>query len=162
MPSIQDWVSMYASGHPEVKLRAARGLVQRGQETPLELLVEILETLNRDGLGAETERVLLQRQDPELAAKMIRLLESEDHFVREVACNVLGHSGDKAATPHLLRMIDDPHIMVRRAAGFGLAFLKDPQSVAELKRQYARHRDDDINVIMALQCAIQSLGAPSS
>jgi HEAT repeat protein len=153
---------MYSSGNPEVKLRAARGLVQRGDETPLELLVDILETLSRDGLGAETERALSKRKDRELVARMIPLLESKDHFVREVACNVLGHSGDRAATPHLLRMIDDTHSMVRRAAGFALAFLKDPQSLPELKRQYARHRQDNPNVVAALRCALQSLGEQPS
>jgi HEAT repeat protein len=118
----------------------------------------MLETLSRDGLGAEIERVLLSRRDADLAARMIPLLESKDHFVREVACNVLGHSGNRTATPHLLRMIDDSHVMVRRAAGFGLAALKDPQSLAELKRQYARHHQDDRNVIVALQRALNSLG----
>jgi HEAT repeat protein len=149
---------MYSSANPEIKIRAARVLVQRGSEIPLRLLVEILETLSREGLGADTERALLKRQDTELVVVMIRLLDSKDHFVREVACKVLGHSGNRAATPHLLRMIDDPHIMVRRAAGFGLAFLEDPQSLVELKRQYARRQQDDPNVVMALRCALESLG----
>jgi|SRR5665213_739596 len=159
MPNIQEWLRLYSSQNRQVKLRAAHGLLHRAEEAPLGLLVEILETLSREGLGAYAERALLKRRDAEVPPKMIVLLESKDHFAREVACNVLGHFGDRTATPHLLRMIDDPHIMVRRAAGFGLAFLKDPSSLPELKDQYGRHRDDDSNVVMALKCALQSLGA---
>jgi HEAT repeat protein len=158
MPNIQEWVGMYSSQNREVKLRAAQGLLQRAEESPLEILVEILETLSWEGLGANAERALLKRREPEVAPKMIALLASKDHFVREVACNVLGHFGDRTATPHLLRMIDDPHMVVRRAAGFGLAFLNDPSSLTELKKKYECHRDDDSNVVMALQCALQTLG----
>ena len=127
-------------------------------DVPLDLLIEIFDTLSWEGLGAKAEKALLERRDVEVVSKMIARLGSTDHFVREAACTVLGHFGDKTATPYLLRMIDDPNMMVRRAAGFGLAFLKDPASLPELKEHYERHRNDDANVVMALQCALQSLG----
>ena len=88
---------------------------------------------------------------------MIVLLDSKDDFVREVACNVLGRSGGKLAAPHLLRMLDDPRMMVRRAAGFGLAFLKDLTSLPALRQRMERHKHDDTNVVAALQCALSSL-----
>jgi hypothetical protein len=55
-------------------------------------------------------------------------------------------------------MIDDPRIMVRRAAGFALAFLKDPSAIPELRRQRAARRNDDVNVVWGLECALQALG----
>lgn len=162
MPKIQEWVRMYSSQNREVKLRTAYVLLQRAEESPLELLVEVLEEFCQDGLGANAEKALLKRRDAEVVSKMIALLESKDHFVREIACNVLGRFGDRRATPHLLRMIDDPYMMVRRAAGFSLAFLKDPLSLPELRNQCERHSQDDSNVIAALSCALQSLGETES
>ena len=158
MPTIQDWLRLYSSENPEIKHRAANVLLDRFVEVPFDVLIDILETLSWHGLGAKAQETLLQRRDKEVVPKMIALLDSRDNFVREVACSVLGHFGDKAGTPHLLRMIDDSDMMVRRAAGFGLAFLKDPASRDQLEVQLERHRNDDSNVVMALQCALQSLG----
>jgi HEAT repeat protein len=162
MPTVQDWLRFYWSENTAIRVRAANVLLERAVDVSLDVLIEIFESLSCKGLGARAERALLQRRDKELVPKLIVMLQSKDHFVREVACNVLGQFGDKAATPHLLRMIDDPYVMVRRAAGFGLAFMKDPSSLAELKKQYERHRNDDSNVVMALQCALQSLGETCS
>jgi HEAT repeat protein len=158
MPSIEEWMQKFASSKREVKLRAARALLHRADECPLWLLIEILQNLSREGWGAQVERALLRRRDAELVPTMIGLLESSDPFVREAACNVLGRSANRAAAPRLLGMIDDPHLMVRRAAGFGLACLKDPSCLPELRRLYERHRDDDANVVMALKSALRSLG----
>ena len=54
-------------------------------------------------------------------------------------------------------MIDDPKMMVRRAAGFGLMFLKDKAAIPALQQHLEQHRDDDTNVVMAIQSALQSL-----
>ncbi len=156
MPVIQTWLKYYLSDNPEIKLRSAQALLDR-PDTPLDVLISILETLSWEGLGAKAEKALLKRREQEIVPKMMALLESKDRFVREVACNVLGKFGDKAATSSLLRMIDDPEMMVRRAAGFALAFLKDQSALPTLKEQYERHQNDDSNVVMALQCALQSL-----
>jgi HEAT repeat protein len=158
MPNIQEWIQLYSSKNREVKLRAAQGILERAEQAPLALLIEILETLSHEGLGAKAERALLKRSDAELVPQMISLLDASDGFVREAACNILGRFGDKAAVSHLLRMIDDPVMMVRRAAGFSLSFLKDPSSLPELRAKHEEHRDDDSNVLMAIKCAFQSLG----
>jgi len=157
MPNIQDWIRMYSSTNRDVRLRAAKGLLGRSEDAPLDLLIDILMNLSHEGLGANTERALLERNDPELVPRMIGLLESHDDFVRQVACTVLGRSRDVTATPHLLRMVDDSNVMVRRAAGFGLAFLKDRSALEEVTRLHDRRRDDDIDVVMALECAMKSL-----
>jgi HEAT repeats len=150
------WIGLYRSENRQVRARAASALVERS-DTPLAVLLDILDTLSHEGRGASVEKVLLERSDSELVDAMIARLDSSDAFVREVACRCLGGSGNRSATPHLVRMIDDPHMMVRRAAGFALAELKDPSSIPELLRQFAAHRDDDSNVILALQCALQVL-----
>jgi HEAT repeat protein len=122
------------------------------------ILLDILDNLSHHGLGASTEKALLKRQDPELLNAMIARLASSNPFIREVACHVLGQSSHSSATPHLLRMIDDPHMMVRRAAGFALSQLKDSSAIPELKRQLAARRNDDTNVVWALQTALETLG----
>ncbi len=58
----------------------------------------------------------------------------------------------------LLHMINDPQMMVRRAAGFALSRLKDASAIPELKRQFAARQNDDTNVVWALRTALESLG----
>lgn len=48
-------------------------------------------------------------------------------------------------------------MMVRRAAGFGLAFLKDPNSIQALLQRYEAARNDNINVRWAIECALDEL-----
>lgn len=154
---LDKWLALYGSANPEIRIRAAGALIERS-EVPLTTLLDILDTLAHHGLGASTEKALLKRQDPELLKAMIARLDSSDQFIREVACNVLGQSNNSAATPHLLRMIDDPHVMVRRAAGLALSRLKDSSAIPELKRQFAARRNDDTNVVWALRIALETLG----
>src|SRR4051812_33081487 len=90
MPSIQSWLKFYASRNPEIKLRSAKALLDR-PNVPLDVLIDILQTLSWEGLGAKAEKAFLKRRDKEIVPQMITLLESNDTFVREVACNVLGH-----------------------------------------------------------------------
>lgn len=161
MPTIGNWMDMYGSPNVDIRLRAAKAILDRADEVPLDTLIDILIHLSYFGLGSKVEKGLLCRRDPDLPMKMIELLDSKDNFVREVACNVLGRFGDTMATPHLLRMIEDPIMMVRRAAGFGLAFLKDRSALEELRQLYHRHRDDDSNVRMALECALKTLSESS-
>jgi HEAT repeat protein len=158
VPTLDEWMRFYSSPNPRVRLRAANAILARAGEVPLDVLVDILQSLAWQGLGAKAEKALLKRNDQELVPRIIDLLKSNDDFVREVACNVLGHSGNFSATRHLIRMIDDPKMMVRRAAGFGLAFLKDVSSVPALKQALDQHSDDDTNVVSALQCALTSCG----
>lgn len=159
MANVEDWIRVYASTKRKIKIRAANVLLDRAAFVPLDVLIEILETFSSEGLGARAEKALLGCRDAEIIPKSISLLESKDPFVRQVACTVLGHSGDRTATPHLLRILDDPDTMVRRSAGFALSFLKDPSSLTELKLQFDRHQNDDSNLVMAIQCALRNLGA---
>lgn len=154
---LDKWLTLYGSANIDIRIRAATALIARS-DVPLTILLDILDTLSHHGLGASTEKTLLKRTDVDLLSAMIARLDSPDHFVREVACNVLGRSGDSTATRHLLRMIDDPQMMVRRAAGFALSRLKDPSAIPELTRQFAARRNDDTNVVWALRTALETLG----
>lgn len=157
MPSIGEWIQKYGSTNASVRLRAAKAMLDRSDEVPLNLLIDILVKLSHHGLGRNAQQVLESRQDSELFEKMIELLESNDSFVRETACSVLGRSGDVRATAPLIRMVEDTHIMVRRAAGFGLAHLKDRSAIEQVRVLCDKHRSDNANVVMALQSALQSL-----
>lgn len=158
MPTVDDWLRLYASNDHIIRLRAAKGLLNRYDEAPLSVLIDILIHLSHEGLGQKVVKSLSERADEELALEMIALLRSDDPWLREASCQVLGQTGNKLATHHLLEMLDDPHVMVRRAAGFGLASLKDQSSIDEVRAQYDRHKEDDINVVWAIQCALKSLG----
>jgi HEAT repeat protein len=154
---MDEWLRLFRSHNPTVRIRAAQGWLRHGESAPLAVLFEILDELHDQGLGAQTERVLRTRRDAELVPEMIRRVRSPAPFIREVACGVLGGSGDTAATPHLLAALDDQALVVRRAAGFGLANLRDPTSGPALLRHY-QERNEETNVRMALECALEALG----
>ena len=158
MPTVDDWVRLYSSDNRTIRIRAAKGLLERYDEAPLSVLIDILIHLSHEGLGQKAMKSLSNRTDERLVPEMIELLRSDDPWLREAACQILGHKGNTVATQHLLAMLDDPHVMVRRAAGFGLASLKDQSSLEQLRNQYERHKGDDINVLWALECALRSLG----
>jgi HEAT repeat protein len=158
-PTLENWLKLYDSPNREVRIRAAGHLLNGyAAEMPVDVLLEILDTLSHEGLGADAQKVLLARQGSSVFDAMVARLQFPDRFIRETACTVLGRSGNTAATPYLLSALSDPVMMVRRAAGFGLAFLRDPNSVPELLRHYAAARHDDINVRFALEAALKELG----
>lgn len=158
MPTVDDWVRLYSSDNRTIRLRAAKGLLERYNEAPLSVLIDILTHHSHEGLGQKAMKSLSNRTDDRLVPEMIELLRSDDPWLREAACKILGHTGNTVATQHLLAMFDDPHVMVRQAAGFGLASLKDQSSLEDVRSRLERHKADDINVVWAIQCALKSLG----
>jgi len=154
--ALDKWLRLYRSHTAFIKVRAAYALVNCSN-TPLPILLDILDNLSQRGLGAATEKALLKRRDAAIVGEMLARLNSTEPFLREVACRVLGHTKNPAATSHLLRMIDDSHVMVRRAAGFALGELEDSSARPELERQLTVHENDDPNVLFALQSALRSL-----
>jgi HEAT repeat protein len=157
MNTIDQWLELYMSEDPAIRVRAAQGLLNRGDEIPLPVLLNILDSLCDQGLGAATEKVLKSRRDEQLTQEMISRLSSANHFIREVACEVLGSLGDRVATSQLLERLNDPYLMVRRAAALALGSLKDPASVSELKRQYLLQQSD-LNMELAIGSALKELG----
>jgi HEAT repeat protein len=160
MNSVQKWLRLYGSENRIVRCRAAKGLLKRSNEVPLQVLLSILDTLSDEGLGAATERALKLRRDKELASEMISRLKSSNDFILEVACEVLGALGDRKATSHLLGILNDPRLLVRRAAASALASLRDPTSVSELKKQYALQKSDP-NMELAIGSALRELAMAS-
>jgi HEAT repeat protein len=151
-------LQLFRSENLTVRTRAAAMLLD--EDVPLPMLLEILDELHDQGLGAETERVLLRRSDAELIPEMIHRMKSPDLFVKEVACRVLGQMGGPEATPHLVTALRDPSMWIRRTAGFALATLKDPRSADALVQRYREAAREDPNVILALECALKALGVP--
>lgn len=156
MKTVEQWLKLYASENSSVKIRAAEGLLKRSDEVSLSVLLNILDNASDNGLAAETERVLKRRSDEELGQEMIARLKSPNNFIREVACGVLGSLRERSATRHLLQLLNDPYLMVRRAAALALRELKDPASVPELKRQYALQKSD-LNMELAIGSALREL-----
>jgi len=157
MNTLDKWLQLYMSEDPAIRIRAGQGLLNRGDEIPLPVLLNILDTLCEQGLGAATLKVLKRRRDEQLPQEMISRLSSANNFIREVACEVLGCLRDPVATSHLLEMLTDPYLLVRRAAAFALGSLKDPASVSELKKQYLLQQSD-LNMELAIGSALKQLG----
>jgi hypothetical protein len=151
-------IDLFRSQNQAIRVRAAKVLMDCG-DAPLSIILEILDDLHNHGLGAGVERILLVREDPELLDAMVGRLRSPAPFVREVACKVLGHKGDRKVTGALLAALTDQSMMVRRAAGFALANLSDPSSIPQLLESYRASANDDINVRAALECALDQMGA---
>jgi HEAT repeat protein len=161
MPTVERYLSYLYGSRRELQIRAARDILAFEVPIPLKDLLFILDEFHAEGLGAATEKALMKRTTPELVGGMKVRLESPSPFVREVACNLLGRSGDMSATPDLIAKLRDPNMMVRRSAAFGLAFLKDPSALDAVRTVAAASADDDINVQMALNCAIRELRSVS-
>lgn len=157
MPTLEEWLRKYGSENRLIRIRSAVVLLDQPDTVPLNVLIDILVSLSHEGLGAKVTRVLCQRKDEELVPEMIKLLGSEDPWLREAACEVLGNTGNTKGTEYLLRMFNDPHLMVRRAAGFALASLKDRSCLERVREKRELHEKDDINVRMALDCALREL-----
>jgi HEAT repeat protein len=150
---------LFRSRDQAIRVRAAKVLLDRECDVPLDIMLEILDELHNHGLGAGVERTLLRREDPELVNAMVSRLRSPAPFVREVACKVLGNKGGYEVTSLLLAALADQSMMVRRAAGFALANVGDPSSIPQLLERYRASTNDDINVRAALECALDQMGA---
>jgi HEAT repeats len=152
-------IKLFRSQNRAIRIRAAKVLIHRWRDVPLTIILEILDDLHNHGLGAAVERILLKRKDPELVDAMVSRLQSPAPFVREVACTVLGHKGGRNVTDVLLSALDDPALMVRRAAGLALADIRDPSSIPRLLQCYRTSANDNINVRAAMECALDQMGA---
>lgn len=150
-------IRLYKSPNVDISLRAAGLLVQRA-DTPLPVLLDVLDRFALAGLGAPTQKALLKRHDADLVAAMIARTTSPYDFTREVACTVLGKAKDRTATPYLLQALDDPAWGVRRAAAFAMLEMNDPASVPSLKQQWIKRRYAPADDVWALRLVLQSLG----
>ncbi len=157
MPSIEQWLAHFRSKTIETRVRAARVLLQRADETPIPVLLEILDLPTRHGLHWRAVRALQSRTDAALETEMIGRLDAPDPIRRGAAVNILGSMGSEKAVQPLLRMIDDPEVMIRADAVAALHKLGDPSAIPELERQLAKRRDDDINVVWRLDGALDRL-----
>lgn len=151
------WLELYGSSNRTVKLRAAKALVAR-EDTPTEMLFEILVNLWNDDLGQPAVRALLRRADSGMVDRLLELLQSNASFVRQVASHILGVIGDPSATEQLLAAVDDPDRLVRHSAALALVSVGNRRALPRVRELYAAHRDDDINVVLALRTALKRLG----
>ena len=154
-------IKLFRSQNRAIRIRAAKVLMHR-RDVPLKIILEILDDLHNQGLGAGVQRILLKREDPELVEAMVSRLRSPAPFVRETACTVLGHKGGRNVTRVLLAALGDQSMWVRRAAGIALAYVGDPSSVPRLLEIYRASANDDINVRAALERALDEMGADYS
>jgi HEAT repeat protein len=160
MPTIAEWRSFLYGARRDLQVRAARAVLERAEPAALSDLLFILDELSYQGLGAAVRRALLERAGPDLVQPMRSRLASPDRFLRETACDVLGRCADFSVTPDLVAALRDPVMMVRRAAGFALAMLKDPSALPHLRAAAALASSDDTNVRWAIDVAIRAIDDP--
>lgn len=159
MPSIEQWLAHFRSGTIEIKIRSARVLLQRADETPLSVLLEILDLPTRHRLHWRAVRALQSRTDTALEAEMISRLGSPEPIKRGTAVNILGAMGSENAVQPLVSMIDDPQVMIRADAIAALHKLGDPSVIPALERQLANRQADSVNVKWRLELALDRLRA---
>jgi HEAT repeat protein len=106
---------LFRSRNRAIRVRAAKVLMNCWRDVPLSIILEILDDAHNEGLGAGAERILLRREDPELVEAMVSRLRSAGPFVREFACKVLGHKGDRKVTGVLLAALQDQSLILRTA-----------------------------------------------
>jgi HEAT repeat protein len=156
--TVDKWQKLYESPNLDIRVRAATALIAQA-DTPLTLLLSILDQLWHQGLVSSLEKAFLKRRGKDMVEAMLVRLNSPERYLREFDCTVLGNSQDFAATPRLLRMLDDPQLMVRRAAALAIGSLKDVSAIPVLQRELAARQSDDSNVIFALKYALHELGS---
>src|SRR5215475_6905365 len=83
-------IELFRSENGAIRVRAAKVLMSRWREVPLHIILEILDDLHSQGLGAGVQKILLKREDTHLVEAMLSRLQSPAPFVRETACTVLG------------------------------------------------------------------------
>ena len=65
-------MKLFRSRNRAIRVRAAKVLMNRWREVPLGIILEILDDLHNDGLGAGAERILLRRDDSEMTLSLWR------------------------------------------------------------------------------------------
>ena len=84
------------------------------------------------------------------AEAIAKLLDHEDHEVRELSVHALHLAGGPLVGPALLKTLDDPDDMTRGAACRFLRSRLDPKMSDELLRQLARSEDEYVREHVAL------------
>jgi hypothetical protein len=120
----------------------------------------LLESFPRYGPYRGVVQALTRHRDPALVEPLLHHLTDPDIHVREAACNALGIVQDRRATPSLVARLDDAHPVVRRAAAFALADLRDPQAADALLRHWQERIEENINVRMGVRAALKALDIP--
>jgi len=154
--SLEKWIGLYRSKNQAVRIRAARILLHR-EDLPLWILLDLLNSHLSKYIGVNIEDTLLSRNDPELVDEMIGRLNSEETWMRELACRALGRMGGRRSTPHLLRCTRDSNIMVRRSAIIALGQLGDRTVIPQLRQMLEELKCDDVNFVLAIQTALRDL-----
>ena len=66
MSRIDKWMKVNSSDSPEIRRRAAITILDRSDTAPLDVLIEILQSLGHQRLGSMAEKALLNRNDADL------------------------------------------------------------------------------------------------
>lgn len=148
MESKDKWLSLFNSSNLDIRIRAARNLLIYHKNMSMNVLLEILDELHYKGLGADTERLILERRDPNLRLEMLKRVSSSSPFVREVACKYLKVCKNKDDLPILLSSLQDENNMVRLCAISAIREINEPSCAEELFTSYKlfiENETDDLN-----------------
>jgi HEAT repeat protein len=158
MPDLEQWKRLFKSRNPDVRKRALAALLRRDDSAICRIVLDAFAEYYATGLGWPMVRWLSSRKCAETVEEMIRLLNHADPWIRAGACQVLRSQSDRRATGPLIEALSDPNVSVRIEAGHALAMIADPASASALKARYEACRDDNVNVRIALECALKATG----
>jgi len=160
---MSEWLSLYESDNRPIRVRAARGLLRyHGRDVPLSTLVDILDHLCGEGLGAATERVLVDHPND---AVVDVLIETAANLVRPLhprgRCRVVPEHPRPDVSQALVAALDDADWWIRTAA-FALAHLRDPTTLKAVQARAGLAINREPNVAMGFSAAVRALTtAPS-
>lgn len=154
MDPIEQLLQSYYRGKPAVKAKALSLILRRADRRLTPVLLETF----REEVSRPVIDALKRVAGPELVSPLLALLEDPDPWRRAGACELLGALHDPAATLPLLGRLHDPHPWTRVAAVRALAELQDPRAAETLLECYRDARGGDVNLVWALETALDALG----
>ena len=139
-------------------------LLDRASDVSTAVLLDILETLAHEGLGAKTQKKLRERRDSRLPEQMLERLSNKDDFVRETACHVLGDTCDEIFVESLVEHLSDPAYMVQRAAIHALMKIGSISAKDAIEKRliYLEQTDGSTGMEFCLKFALSRLDAKAS
>lgn len=132
MENMDKWLRLFNTSNPDVKLRVAKNLIEYYEDMPIEILLEIFDKFHNKRLGADTERIILKRKDPELRNEMLKRLFSTSPFVKQVACRYIGICMNINDLPELIKVLSDENNMVRLSALNAIGKINDTSCTEDL------------------------------
>jgi len=129
-PAVPPLMKLLDNGDYKVRMAAARGLGEIGDEQAIGPLIDSLSDTSKNVQRIATEAFSNIGQ-PAVSALLDTLI-GKDQLARKWAAEALGNIGDASVAQQLIARLNDPNIEVQRAAVTALGDLKSKRAIEPL------------------------------